>query len=970
MNKTFLKTLMSICVATVVVFIVAQACYAGAGSRFVGNNSGCLSASGGRDGIDSVKYACGKASCDTAGNPPGSEKTECLADGGQNGCALWIGAISDSVGTVINVTGTGVATIAYWGMCTDRADTTRNITVSNDNDSINDHMNLTRGLWARPSAIGTTLDVAKFIEGLTGTDMGDGCSKKYTRTVNVARTHSDGGSADNMDQEVAIVVYDNETCTAPPPPPDSCDAWTPDSYYLSGDYKGTTSIEMKIKNTSMASRPSLGGSYDKYTDWGDSKIYAMPTDQIDWRTCYYPGVQTTKDTEVSSINWENWGNYNELRNDACQNEDVSYQPLYTATSLVGHTWQNQYLHSGDGIKTSPWGCGGDLLVCNTLGDNSTLHSDGQKVTATGDAGKTFTEKSETGEPVSASIAFSNKEVEVWSDTCACCGSGDTSCTETNDCECCLCKNTYTSDLANADVGWGPRSDAISVDVPYNFINSTAVTVSASYVYAGWKVDVDSVTTTVGQRTNYETSATYATQVPNAKVKLFGYASGSASGSFSDSSNASCSDLSSAYKHGQCLEFNSTSTETLNAGGSLGGVTESHLSLEREYNVYDVTAGDYMCFVSAVYPAESNGDTDMSGGNGKWRYSAPACVVVAKKPSFQVWGSDMYSNSTIDNKPEVKRNVFNGYKGSVGSNFKITGDPGTTIYSSWVEEGLLLGGSATTENLASGAGTGKTSDASKANAGNSGDFCNYGTALTFSNVSGASGCASSYGMNLHPNDSEREVLIDYWTGGGTKPGADSGVGIDMDLSDVASKGASIPSGSGATIRYIEPTGDLSIHGTIGKHTTVLIKSNNLVTITGNVVYENSYSSGDTLREIPKLVIYASNVDIQCGVGEVDAIIITKEGGKVRTCSDAPSDDSATARSNQLRIFGVVMADEIDLGRNYGAAAWGGSGYSNGQGEAAEVFDFDSSILLWSEFMASSSETDTLQQVYQVEIAPRY
>ena len=44
--------------------------------------------------------------------------------------------------------------------------------------------------------------------------------------------------------------------------------------------------------------------------------------------------------------------------------------------------------------------------------------------------------------------------------------------------------------------------------------------------------------------------------------------------------------------------------------------------------------------------------------------------------------------------------------------------------------------------------------------------------------------------------------------------------------------------------------------------------------------------------------------------------------------------------------------------------------NGQLAAAEVFDFDSSILLWSEFMASSSETDTLQPVYQVEIAPRY
>ena len=61
----------------------------------------------------------------------------------------------------------------------------------------------------------------------------------------------------------------------------------------------------------------------------------------------------------------------------------------------------------------------------------------------------------------------------------------------------------------------------------------------------------------------------------------------------------------------------------------------------------------------------------------------------------------------------------------------------------------------------------------------------------------------------------------------------------------------------------------------------------------------------------------------------------------------------------------------LFRSYGQAAWDGKDENkNGQTKAAEIFDFDSSILLWSEFMASSAETNTYKKVYQNEIAPIY
>ncbi|MDO5451919.1 MAG: hypothetical protein Q4F56_02420 [Candidatus Saccharibacteria bacterium] len=942
----------TICLTTMNVF---------AANPYYHNKAKCLADSGGHGHIYSVNnYACEKAA-----NSPDS------AVGPNNTCASWLGPPGNSKSTTVTASVlTGQVDLKIYGMCTVEPDTTRDLWFLNDNGSIvgfNKHF--PRSGWGSvPASEDAKLDIAKFIQGLTPTMEGD--YYVYTRKVTVMRKHSDGATSAPDWATIKLIIG---AVIPPPPDVDLCSSWTPSKYLTSNVYEGDTSVEIKIRNSDSR----FAGH--EFGEWGDGDIYARPNDNIEWYTCYYPGVQTTADTQVSSVNTTEWNETPELSTTTCGWINAVFKPLKD----VANPFNNAYYLStdDDGGATSGDTVGKTGL---TIGDPSTEFSESNRpLDPPDDVGHKFTEVATTDKPIHAKVGFSNPSTEVWSGTCGACPCTTEGCTGTVPCWGKCCDNKYNNaPLANAIVNYGPTDDRASVMVPYNYENYTDVVLDdiPNHVYSGETIKVEKVGAEVRNKPNSLTIDSYTTKVPKAELRMLMYVS-----EHSDGERGSFIDAGSSYdnyrgceKAGdgskQCFEIDDKNTGImpLNTGGDLYGWGDDNIGdFGDTYNAFDASAGDFVCFVSAIWPATSGDDGNYQDQNGddKWRFSDPKCKVIAKKPSFQVWGSDMYSNSTIDNKPEVKRNVFNGYKGSVESNFKITGNPGATIYSSWVEEGLLLGGSATTENLASGAGTGKTSDASKANAGNSGDFCNYGTALTFSNVSGASGCASSYGMNLYPNDSEREVLIDYWTGGATDPGAASGVGTDMDLGDVASKGASIPSGSGATIRYIEPTGDLSIHGTIGKHTTVLIKSNNLVTITGDVVYENSYFPGDTLMEIPKLVIYASNVDIRCGVGEVDAIIITKESGKVRTCSDAPSDVSATARSNRLRIFGVVMADEIELGRTYGAAAWKGSG-ANGQQEAAEVFDFDSSILLWSEFMASSSETDTLQPVYQVEIAPRY
>ena len=115
-------------------------------------------------------------------------------------------------------------------------------------------------------------------------------------------------------------------------------------------------------------------------------------------------------------------------------------------------------------------------------------------------------------------------------------------------------------------------------------------------------------------------------------------------------------------------------------------------------------------------------------------------------------------------------------------------------------------------------------------------------------------------------------------------------------------------------------------------------------------------------MPQIIIYGNNINIQCGVEEIDAVLIAE--GAVRTCADAPENVDAEARSVQLNVRGMIIADKIEPGRTYGTA-WGKQ--SN---IPAEAINYDTSTMLWGRYMAGAGVSDTLTTVYQHEIAPRY
>ena len=932
--------------------IAVQNCMAGQFFK-PGGYQECVNKSGGRAHIWSVaNYACVKA----------TEKS-------QNACATWLGPANSSTSTVIVASGSSdTVSVRLWGMCTDTANTSSKMNILEDGGSIScgGSCNFTRtGNWGS-SQIGSKsvkLDVKKFIDGAMKTTYNG--KTAYYRMVIVDRQHG-GNTSMGVDFSEIYLVVDEETPEPQPEPTDTCDTWeSPSGYSNASENHGTTSIDIRIRNTnSRFSGTNTWETWHAERKDPQDVIYAMPTDVVAWRTCYWPGVETTANTQVTSVNGNQWGNYTDpLPDNVCIARNttnyypVTYKSLFEASKTIGKDWLNkfditgaarpQFVNDGTGVP----------------GDTAIQERNNSKQIKRGESGQKFTENAQAKMPREADVKSPRRpSVQVWSPDCCPnppktekvnCDENGENCEEREiPCDnAYCCTNTYASNLINADVNFDTDDDSASVIVPYNFINITGVDIGADLVYAGENdFEMEKTWTYTSQRYNSVTRASYATRSPNSKVRLFAYVTqspSSFSGGIRGSDNGCGGEISGTK---QCVEPESGKNGLiLNGGESLSGDKDTIWDY-RIYNTFDASAGDYACFVSAVWPAEVTGDTvhgDPNWSGAQWRYSTPSCAIIAKRPSFQVWGGDMYTNSTINAITAKKGNVYNYYKNNM-DNFTRWGG-GSTYYGSWAEEGLVIGtsgGISTGGNFAfaSGAALGYNTDDTKAYTGRSNLNCSDIAPLTIANSGGSCGDPSGIGSKFKDNNDNRRELIDYWV-----------------------KSTQNPTASGAKIIY---SNDNSVgNKTAYKKETWIYDVNGTFTITGNIKYEDGYNASSTLRDIPKVIIYANNVNIQCNVTEVDAIIITKTGGMVKTCSNAGGDDSHSSRGNPLKIFGMVITDSIELGRTYGGAAWSGSG-PNGQQAAAEVFDFDSSILLWSEFMASAAETDTMQVVYQNEIAPRY
>ncbi len=434
------------------------------------------------------------------------------------------------------------------------------------------------------------------------------------------------------------------------------------------------------------------------------------------------------------------------------------------------------------------------------------------------------------------------------------------------------------------------SDSDYIKVPYNFSNRTEITDNPDekIVYAGQNATIK-YSTIVGTRKNNTIGGNaYATIVRDAKYKMRMTSDGGESWTYSEEKNG-----------------------TLHDNDNLESET---ISREASLIIPDVPAGSKICFQSLVYPKDSGNDTNLNSkyydesNLNNWAFSEEKCFVVAKRPSLQVWGGNIYSSGEINTSTAAK-----------------TIDGNLHTFGSWGELGIISGGAVT--GMASGAGYGYSGPNSAANPGGAkgNNFCEA-SPLSFAN-------------NDCQNKKTGSLDISF-----------GGLSNDSDFitQALANENANIT-------RYSDPS---EFSGEIDSGTVFISNPDGDINIDKDIKYTGSYTSLDS---IPKVVIYAKNVNIFCKVSRIDALIIAKE--TVDTCSNG-EDINSRNRSNQLIINGAIIAKKLKADRTYGA------GTGNNSIVPAEIINFDPSLYLWGGKEVNVDANTSLKNSYVRELSPRY
>lgn len=478
------------------------------------------------------------------------------------------------------------------------------------------------------------------------------------------------------------------------------------------------------------------------------------------------------------------------------------------------------------------------------------------------------------------------------------------------------------------------SSVASVKVPFNFNNQTRVTSIDDIVYAGEKASIAyEIITSPKQSIYFDDN--YATMVKGAKWKAeVCYGENYESCYWSEEKEGTLHDGKGIYEESV---KNDDSTNTI-------------------VNIPDVPAGTKIRVRSAVYPASSSNEQDGwddINGNYTWAYSEPVELVVAKKPSFQVWGGGVYSAGEID-VPIANKTNLAGY-GEVAYTF-----------GSWTELSLVANGPV--KGLASGAGLGYARN------GGGGLWPNYTftnnrvTASYVGNGNNEYVSDANKDVNL-PGGSDNEDFCKMSTLSFANAGCASGSvgdlgGESLNSSTNSNKSALIAkfNDTNSTEYTLEPHDDnnYNIGGMeIAKgETKIITVRNGTAKITGDIIYvDDSYA---TMTEIPKLIIYAKDIEIDCAVERVDAVLIAD--GDVNTCKS--EDVNLQQNSTQLKINGSVISDTINLNRTYGAATGANSIVP------AEIVNYDTSLYLWANQRSDIIRTGKIMTAYQHELSPRY
>ncbi|MBR6505829.1 hypothetical protein IKT18_03285 [Candidatus Saccharibacteria bacterium] len=732
-------------------------------------------------------------------------------------------------------------------------------------------------------------------------------------------------------------------------------------------------------------------------------VWARPDDTINWVDDYSPEAQVNYGKQVMYINGDLKGGHGE--HPSCSFTANTYVPM--GTKGYGD-WNNNY------SITATYPGGPQEFFRLGLGSTSLRRKTHSYEVLVGDVGKTYDDLIMTEDNTPHSSDYREEKPHDWYITCVV---GYTSegkpirrsvhRRHTN-----MQKyGSYVSSETIDDAEQKQLRSKTFLKIPYNFVNESGfkidrTTTEHDPVYSGETLVVSGTFVTVGTKENSVVESTYATKVDGARVVLIAYVSEEDQVSGEDEAVVTtvasaggggddlCNFVSDAIVYsGFCETVNEAAgTLTVPAGMTDFGFTHGNnedgtimgTAFNGTYDVFDARAGDWFCMTLGVYPATSGEPKNMEAkGDDSWLLYTPKCIQIAKKPSFQVWGSGLYSAAkesatrgvSISTNVSEKNNIYKVHVYTSKSN-------NATIFGSWVEENVTTLGSV--QWLASGAGLGKNDKETKGGysaASMDGVFCDHMVSLSFANynygfddgeggflglicplnqVSGYAGIrATAFDAATNPG-----ALAEYWDSG--EPD-----GADIDAGDLAGAGTSLISATSKDVRTIYTTGNVTIgESQLAENQTRIIRARN-VTISGNIKYDEEKHS--TLNNLSKVVIYATNINISCTVNRVDAVLIAAD--TVDTCSDDSGEIDDNLRSNQLVINGTVIARNLVLDRTYGnTLGISNGGYISpsipGSETPAEIINYDTSLLIWGASMAGAGESNTLTVTYQHELAPRY
>ncbi len=538
--------------------------------------------------------------------------------------------------------------------------------------------------------------------------------------------------------------------------------------------------------------------------------------------------------------------------------------------------------------------------------------------------------------------------------------------------------------------YGNRSSVASVNIPYNFRTADTSSInSGSVIYAGETVS-SAFTASVLPVVNSSiksTGSAYATVYPgDIRIEQFIIGPNAAIPAQTSGVLPVNGSMCNYFGGTQCgtISINNTGGNWKNAQGRYNGWT---WSMSATYNVpNNADIGSKYCVAIGMTVASSHDNPDaqtVSGwqvgsiGNTNWRVSL-SCRTIAKKPNFQAWNANLYTQEGADT--TISSKYENAALGTNSSPNRIFG--------SW-EEYLLISKNSVT-GLASGAALGYEGSTMRITGGHaptsnfcdlshmsiSNENCNY---VGFSRISIGTGNISRIATRYDPASME------------VNSGEDINVASARQLSNTTT--------GGRTGEYIMTSGNGVINSTIirGANSPVLvIRVPGTLTINSNICYGsgscNGYSNylalGDrnsqrfsSISEIPQVIIIASQINISENVTQLDAwLIALGTPGTVNTCYQFNKGSSSSDTcSKTLIVNGPTITNHLLLNRTAGAYTRSTFGQNDRPGAEnnltddgsmtpAEIFNYRPDTLLWGYQQSQNFSQATV--TYSRELSPRY